>query len=88
MDSTTLLLLVVPLVLGLIFNAVKFMRFIGFVTGARRKTGASGRLGDDDHLSFEERVAERLRDLDRENRRSEGPSNAHPAPQEFGRRRA
>jgi hypothetical protein len=87
MDSTTLLLLVVPLVLGLIFNAVKFMRFIGFLMGARRKAGAHG-LGGDDHLSFDERVAERLRDLDRENRRNEGSSNAHPAPQEFGRRQA
>ena len=87
MDSTTLLLLVVPLVLGLIFNAVKFMRFIGFLTGARRKAGAHG-LGGDDHLSFDERVAERLRDLDRETRRNESPSSAHPIPQEFGRRQA
>jgi len=87
MDSTTLLLLVVPLVLGLIFNAVKFMRFIGFLTGARRKAGARG-IGSDDHLSFDQRVAERLRDLDKETRRSEGPSSAHPIPQEFGRRQA
>ncbi len=64
MDSTTLLLIVVPLVLGLIFNAVKFMRFIGFVaSGCRPATRADQADG---HLSFDERVAERLRELNRE----------------------
>ena len=65
MDSTTLLLIVVPLVLGLIFNAVKFMRFIGFVaSGGRRRAARSGQA--DAQLSFDERVAERLRELNRE----------------------
>ena len=32
LDSTTLLLVIVPLVLGLVFNAVKLMRFIGGMT--------------------------------------------------------
>jgi len=65
MDSTTLLLLFVPLVLGLIFNAVKFMRFIGFVAGGGRSS-ASRTTQSVSHLSFDERVAERLRELDRE----------------------
>jgi hypothetical protein len=71
MDSTTLLFLVVPLVLGFVFNAVKFMRFIGYLTGGHRR--ASGGQSRADVMSFDERVAERLRDLERE--RSRGSSN-------------
>jgi hypothetical protein len=67
MDSTTLLLFVVPLVLGFAFNAVKFMRFIGFVAGGGRKSSTRGR-DFDNQLSFDERVAERLRELDRDRR--------------------
>ena len=33
LDSTTLLLFLVPPLPGFIFNAVKFTRFIGFVAG-------------------------------------------------------
>jgi hypothetical protein len=71
MDSTTLLFFVVPLVLGFVFNAVKFMRFIGYLTGGRRRS--AGGQSRTDVLSFDERVAERLRDLERE--RSRGPSS-------------
>jgi hypothetical protein len=67
MDSTTLLLFVVPLVLGFAFNAVKFMRFIGFVASGGRKPNSRGR-DFDNQMSFDERVAERLRDLERERR--------------------
>lgn len=67
MDSTTLLLVIVPLLLGLVFNAVKFMRFIGFVAGGGKRTASRGR-GFDDQVSFDERVAERLRELEREHR--------------------
>jgi hypothetical protein len=65
MDSTTILLVIVPLVLGLVFNAVKFMRFIGFVAGGGRRSAARGGQSDS-HLSFDERVAERLRELQRD----------------------
>jgi hypothetical protein len=65
MDSTTLWLLVVPLVLGLLFNAVKFMRFIGFIAGGGRRPAARS-ANSDNHLSFDERVAERLRELQRD----------------------
>jgi len=61
----TLLLFVVPLVLGLIFNAAKFMRFIGFVAGGGKRANSRGR-GYEDQMSFDERVAERLRELERE----------------------
>lgn len=65
MDSTTLLLIIVPLVLGLVFNAVRFMRFVGFLAGAGRRglRHGSGNAGNG-HLSFDERVAERLRELE------------------------
>ena len=65
MDSTTLLLIIVPLVLGLVFNAVKFMRFIAFLTGGGRRSNGRSR-NYQDQLSFDERVAERLRQLDRD----------------------
>jgi hypothetical protein len=67
MDSTTLLLFVVPLLLGLVFNAVKIMRFIGFVAGGGKRASSRGR-GYEDQMSFDERVAERLRELDRDRR--------------------
>lgn len=67
MDSTTLLLVVVPLVLGLVFNAVKFMRFIGFVAGGGKRAKVQGRSYDDE-MSFDQRVAERLRELERDRR--------------------
>ena len=67
MDTTSLLLFVVPLLLGLIFNAAKFMRFVGKVAGGGKRQAGRGR-GFDDQLSFDERVAERLRELDRERR--------------------
>ena len=65
MDSTTLLLLIVPIVLGLVFNAVKFMRFIGFIASGGRRSAVSADHSDR-HLTFDQRVAERLRELDRE----------------------
>ena len=65
MDSTTLLLIIVPLLLGLVFNAVKFMRFIGFVAGGGKRAG-SRTQSFEDLMSFDERVAERLRELERD----------------------
>ncbi|HTK58687.1 MAG TPA: hypothetical protein VL336_06865 [Sphingomicrobium sp.] len=64
LDSSTLLLVVVPLVLGLVFNAVKFMRFIGYVAGGRKRATTRGRSYENE-MSFDERVAERLRELER-----------------------
>ena len=87
MDSSTLLLLVVPLMMGLVFNAMRFMRFVGFLTGARRKSSSRNSYSED-HLSFDERVAERLRDLDRETRQNDAAPSAQPIPQGFGRRQA
>jgi hypothetical protein len=68
LDSTTLLLVIVPLVLGLVFNAVKLMRFIGYVAGGGKRAAARGRSYED-QMSFDERVAERLRELERDRSR-------------------
>ncbi|MFL6723577.1 MAG: hypothetical protein ACJ8FC_08775 [Sphingomicrobium sp.] len=65
MDSTTIWLVIVPLVLGIIFNAVKFMRFIGFVAGGGKRPNPRGRSYED-QMSFDERLAEKLRELDRQ----------------------
>jgi hypothetical protein len=43
LDSTTLLLFLVPPLLGFIFNAVKFTRFIGFVAGGGKESSQRGR---------------------------------------------
>lgn len=67
MDSTTLLLVIVPLVLGLAFNGMKFMRFIGFVARGGKKSASRGHSYEDE-MSFDQRVAERLRELEREQR--------------------
>jgi len=63
MDSTTIWLVIVPLALGLVFNAMKFMRFIGFVAGGGKRSQPRG-LSYDDQRSFDERLAERLRELE------------------------
>ena len=84
MDSTSILLIAVPLLLGILLGAVRFMRFIGFLTGSRRRT--SGGAYGDSLLSFDERLAERLRELERGNSRAEAdPATGQAAPG-FGRR--
>lgn len=67
MDSTTLLLIVVPLLLGLLTGAYKFMRFVGLLTGSRRRSGPRTAYSDD-LRSFDERLAEKLRQLEKQPR--------------------
>ncbi len=64
MDSNMLLLIGLSLVMGLALNAMRFMRLVRFLTGADRKAKLRKDYPDA-HLSFDERVAERLRELDR-----------------------
>ena len=68
MDTMTLLLFVLPLVMGLMTGAFKFMKLVGFLTGSRKRTSAARPSYADNHLSFDERVAEKLRELEREQR--------------------
>jgi hypothetical protein len=84
MDSTSILLIAVPLVLGVVLSAVRFMRFIGFLTGARRRT--SGGAYGESLLSFDERLAERLRELERGNSTADAGPAARQATPGFGRR--
>lgn len=66
MDSTTLLLFVVPLLLTMVGGAIKFMRFVGFVAGRGKRPASGSRRDFGEQLSFDERVAQRLRELDRD----------------------
>ena len=63
MDTTTLLFFVLPLVLGLFTGAFRFMKFVGFMTGGNRQKTAPTQVADA-HLSFDQRIAERLRELE------------------------
>jgi hypothetical protein len=63
MDSTSLLLTIALLVLGLFGGALRFMRFLGTLTGAERKSKMRNHYPES-HLSFDERIAERMRELD------------------------
>ena len=83
MGSNPLLIIGVMVALGV---AVNFLRLWTFVSGgANNRRAKMARITDmDAHLSFDERIAERMREL--ENERGTG-SPAPPAPpQGFGRR--
>ena len=67
MDSTILLFFVLPLVLGVITFAFRFMRFVGFLTGSKRRVPSSATSADA-LLSFDERLAEKLRELEQQRR--------------------
>jgi hypothetical protein len=86
MDSTSILLIAVPLVLGIVLSAVRFMRFIGFLTGTRRRT--SGGAYGEGLLSFDERLAERLRELEQGNSSPAATPATRQAASGFGRRQS
>ena len=62
MDMITMLF-IASMGLGLVFNAMKFMRFINSMSRAGRVKSARGY---DDQRSFDDRLAERLRELERD----------------------
>lgn len=62
MDTTGLLLTAALLLAGLVTGAFKFMRFVGTMTGGTRRAAERHPEG---HLSFDQRIAERLRELER-----------------------
>ena len=63
MDSTGLLLTAALLLVGLVGGAFKFMRAVGTITGGSRR---AAERHPDGHLSFDQRVAEKLRELERD----------------------
>ena len=81
MGGNTFLIMGVLAVIGV---AINFMRLWSFLSGAGSNRAKIARIADSDaHLSFDERVAERMRELEKER------SAAAPAPapsQRFGRR--
>jgi len=67
MDSLTIMLIAGSLVLAVVLNAMKLMRFINFLTGAGRRAPTQGRHYES-QMSFDDRLAEKLRELERDRR--------------------
>lgn len=82
MGGNTFLIVGVLAALGL---AINFMRLWTFLSGASGNRAKIARIADSDaHLSFDERIAERMRELEKEH----GSGAAPAPPQGFGRRQA
>ena len=80
MGGNTFLIMGLVAVLGV---AINFMRLWSFLSGGGNSRAKIARIAESDaHLSFDERIAERMRELEKER------SAAAPAipPQGFGRR--
>lgn len=82
MGGNTFLIMGVVAVLGV---AINFMRLWSFLSGGGANRAKISRIAESDaHLSFDERIAERMRELERE-RSAANPSVPAP-PHGFGRR--
>ena len=81
MGGNTFLIIGLVAVLGV---AINFMRLWSFLSGGNR-TKISHIAESDAHLSFDERIAERMRELEKEH--SAGGASVPAPPQGFGRRR-
>ena len=65
----------VPLLIGAVMTALRFWMFYAGTSAIR--SARMGRIADSDaHLSFDERIAERMRELERET----NAANPAPAP--------
>ena len=86
----------VPLLIGALMTALRFWMF--YAGNSAIRSARIGRIADSDaHLSFDERIAERMRELERETAAANPapapiapPSTSGPtgATQGFGRRQA
>ena len=81
MGGNTFLIIGLVAVLGL---AINFMRLWAFLSGGANRAKISRIADSDAHLSFDERIAERMRELAKE-QSAANPSVPAP-PQGFGRR--
>ena len=82
MGGNTFLIMGLVAVLGV---AINFMRLWSFLSGGGGNRAKIARIADSDaHLSFDERIAERMRELEKE-RSSPAATSATPS-QRFGRR--
>ena len=91
MTSHPLLIVGVMVLLGAAMNFLRFWTFIQG-SGANRRARMSRINEGDSHLSFDERIAERMRELqkEQENTQSSVPPTSGPtgATRGFGRRQA
>ncbi|MCY7398532.1 MAG: hypothetical protein LH466_06830 [Sphingomonas bacterium] len=89
MSMNPLLVMGVMVVLGVTMNFLRFWTFMSG-SGSNRRARMSRINQGDAHLSFDERIAERLRELEKDSgsapAASPEPPVAAPAPQGFGRR--
>ncbi len=84
MGGNTFLIMGLVAVVGV---AINFMRLWSFLSGGGGNRAKIARIAESDaHLSFDERIAERMRELEKERSAAAGPAQA-PPPQGFGRRR-
>ena len=75
--GSSLSFLAIPLLIGAIMTALRVWMFYAGTRAIR--SSRLGRIGDSDaHLSFDERIAERMRELERE--RENSATNLPPAP--------
>ena len=82
MGGNTFLIMALVAVLGV---AINFMRLWGFLSGGGNNRAKIARIAESDaHLSFDERIAERMRELEKERSAPTAPASAPP--QGFGRR--
>ena len=80
MGGNTFLIMGLVAVLGV---AINFMRLWTLLSGGGSNRAKIARIADSDaHLSFDERIAERMRELEKERSAPAAP------PQGFGRRQA
>lgn len=80
MGSNIFMVMGLVIVLGV---AVNFMRFWAFLSGSGGNRAKIARIAESDaHLSFDERIAERMRELEKEQSATAAPA----PPQGFGRR--
>lgn len=82
MGGNTFLIMGLVAVLGV---AINFMRLWSFLSGGGANRAKISRIAESDaHLSFDERIAERMRELEKEH--SAATPSVPAPPQGFGRR--
>ena len=81
MGGNTFLIMGLVTVIGV---AINFMRLWSFLSGGGSNRAKIARIADSDaHLSFDERIAERMRELEKQQIAIAAPA---APPQRFGRR--
>ena len=86
MTSNPLVIVGVMIALGLAMNFIRFWTFVS--GGAANRAGRMSRIADSDaHLPFDERIAERMRELERDKHNGDSAARVPASPPAgFGRR--